>query len=207
MNRRSLLVGLGAGAAGLSGCLGRGSSASGTPFSESPGSTGQEFQNRTVGLAAIEREPREHDIALSGEVTEPTVTAGHTSTLRLAFTNNGDSESRNIASVRDDVSVNAEDFTYSAPQEYLLVPPRYAQPDRKDTCWEVPHEAAFNGGGAGGEPLHLSPDGSVSQEYLLWDRKPNTPCMPTGNYHFGSEWGDEGQPFKWMITLSIEKSD
>lgn len=146
-------------------------------------------------------------------MTEPEVIVEHTATLRLTFTNEGDSESINegdsesmdVAGVRDDMPVIAEDFTYSSPQEYLLVPPRYAQPDRKETCWEVPHEAAFNGNNAGGEPLHLSPGESVSQEYLLWDRKPETSCMPTGDYHFGSEWANEGEPFKWMITLSIQE--
>lgn len=139
---------------------------------------------------------------------EETAMAEHTATLSLTFTNEGESESRDIQSIRDQQSVIAEDFTYTAPQEYLLVPPDWAQPDRKDTCWEVPHEAAFNAGGTGGESIRLSPGKSVSQKYRLWDRKPKTPCMPTGDYHFGSGGGEEqDQPFKWMITLSIEEPE
>lgn len=136
-------------------------------------------------------------------MTRQSVTPDRTATLRLTFTNEGDDESRNVAGIRDDVSVIAADFSYSAPQEYLLVPPRYAQPDRTASCWEVPHEAAFNGGVGGGEPLRLSPGESVVQEYRLWDRRPDTPCMPTGNYHFGTEWANEGDPFRWMVTLSV----
>jgi len=205
MKRRSLLAGLGVGAAGLSGCLGIGSSTTSTPTSTDSEATDQQFQNRSISLVTIDREPQEHNFALTGEMIEPEVTAEHTATLRLTFTNEGDSESMNVAGVRDDMPVIAEDFTYSAPQEYLLVPPRYAQPDRKESCWKVPHEGAFNGSNAGGDPLRLSPGESVSQEYLLWDRKPNTSCMPTGDYHFGSEWANEGEPFKWMITLSIQE--
>jgi len=155
MNRRSLLAGLGAGAAGLSGCLGIGTSTTSTPTDTGSEDTDQQFQNRTVNLDTIDREPRKHNVALTGEMTEPEVIVEHTATLRLTFTNEGDSESMDVAGVRDDMPVIAEDFTYSAPQEYLLVPPRYAQPDRKETCWEVPHEVAFNGSNAGGEPLHL----------------------------------------------------
>ena len=205
MKRRSLLAGLGAGAVGLSGCLGIGPSTTSTPTSVDSEATGQQFQNRAVSLVTIDREPREHNVALTGEITEPEVTAEHTATLRVTFTNEGDSDSMDVAGVRDDMPVIAEDFTYSAPQEYLLVPPRYGQPDRKETCWEVPHEAAFNGSTAGGEPLRLSSGESVNQEYLLWDRKPDTSCMPTGDYHFGSEWANEGEPFKWMLTLSIQE--
>ena len=206
MKRRSLLAGLGVGAAGLSGCLGIGSSTTSTPTDTDSEDTDQQFQSRTVSLDTIDREPREHNIALTGEMRGPEVTVEHTAALRLTFTNEGDTESMDIAGVRDDMPVIAEDFTYSAPQEYLLVPPRYAQPDRKETCWEVPHEAAFNGSNAGGEPLRLSRGESVSQEYLLWDRKPDTSCMPTGDYHFGSEWANDGEPFKWMITLTIQES-
>ena len=205
MKRRPLLAGLGAGAAGLSGCLGIGTSTTSTPTDTGSEDADQRFQSRTVNLDTIDREPREHNIALTGEMREPEVTAEHTATLRLTFMNEGDAESMDIAGVRDDMPVIAEDFTYSAPQEYLLVPPRYAQPDRKETCWEVPHEAAFNGDNAGEELLRLPPGESVSQEYLLWDRKPDTSCMPTGNYHFGSKWANEGEPFKWMITLSIQE--
>lgn len=205
MKRRSLLAGLGAGAVGLSGCLGISPSTAGTPTSTDSEATDPQFQNRTVRLVTINREPREHNVALTGEMRESEVTAEHTATLRLTFANEGDSESMNVAGVRDDMPVIAEDFTHSAPQEYLLVPPRYAQPDRKESCWEVPHEGAFNGDNAGGDPLQLSPDESVSQEYLLWDRKPDTSCMSTGDYHFGSEWANEGEPFKWMITLSIQE--
>lgn len=205
ISRRSLLTGFGAGAVTLTGCLETGSSVTDSQTSSNPVTTTDQFQNRDVKLAGIEQEPQEYNIGVDGEMSVPEVTENHTATIRLIFTNEGDSESIDIAGIRHDIPVIAEDFTYSVPQEYLLVPPRYEQPDRKDTCWEVPHENAFNGSNAGGESLYLSPGESVSQQYLLWDRKPTTPCMPIGDYHFGSKWANEGQPFKWMITLTIEE--
>jgi len=160
-------------------------------------------RQRTVSLETINRQPVDYDINLAVDIIEPTVTEDHTARIQINFANEGEVTSPDIYLIREPIVNIAKDFTYSAPQVYVLVPSQKWYIDQPNKCWTTPD----GWGSAGGETLRLHPEESVTQRYLLGNKPPTKPCMPTGIYRFGGKWPapDRAASFTWMFTLSIDK--
>lgn len=190
MHRRTYLAGVAAGLTGLAGCLKRRD----LPFvSPTPSAV-----TRTVSLIRIDKEPAEHDLALTVEILEPTVTPGHTATIQTVLENQGESRSRDVSRVLDEHP--SVDKAYTPQRDYWLVPYE-AEASDPTRCWSI-SPSRINGTTG---PFVLGPGESVTTEFSLLDNSKHSPCMPTGEFHFGGSHGKD-LPVEWLFTLSIENS-
>jgi hypothetical protein len=196
MRRRDCLAAFGGVFTGLSGCLASRSS-----------SGGASMPTRTVSLVAIDEEPRAYGIDVSVEVIEPEITAEHTATVSVSFENRGDTESPQLGLGKlYELSPVTEEYSHSAPDEVLLygtdIP--WRQPTRSDSCWATEQAGGPGDGGAGEPPTTLDPGATLTREYRVWDSRPETSCLPTGEYRYGFRDTQETPPFAWMFTIAVD---
>jgi len=189
MRRRAYLAGLAGSVSAFTGCF-------------SGDQTEQPFTERTVSLREVNREPTEYDVALSVEILESEVTQEHTAEIELSFVNEG---SENVLfELEDEHNDVSEDFGVGS-SEYAIVPTVHdVTQERAPGCWGLARDEYFNGSSF--PDTTIAPGESASLAFELWDVQANTPCMPTGDYHFGREVSREGEPdFAWMFTLRIQE--
>jgi len=191
MNRRQYLAGVTGSLVAFAGCPLTDSSEQAETRGEA-----ETFEERTVSLVGVDEEPSYLDVSV--EVVESQITAAHTATVRLSLENVGSRESSiGIDRRPEPISSTGPDDSDGASTVLSLVPTGSTQPDPIDGCWKTERAGGPWNGSAGGQGIRLSPGRSYTNEYLLWDSKPDSRCMPPGEYQFDMPG--------WMFTFSLEK--
>lgn len=197
MRRRAFLTGLTGSLPVVTGCL-----------STAPAGVGGSFEERTVSLTHINETPDDHNLAISVDVVEPSITDEHTAGVRVSIENTGPDESPGIGISEeglDQLGPVGPNYGHDVPNEILLVPAALEQPAPRDGCWTTEEAGGPWNGGVALPDMTLEPGASFTQDYRVWDPQPESPCMPVGEYRFGKRVSQVEDPRPgWMFTLSIE---
>lgn len=168
---------------------------------------------RRVSLERVDEVPSEHDLTITVEPLESSVTPEHTARVRVTTTNEG---------ARRDVSISEgmcclfdRSRGASDPPGLWLHRPEVADGiERKGDRWtrDAPADQPRGYPAYGCLAHTYDPGESVSNDYLVWDDYRVSGYLEPGVYRFaepvtvspaGSEGRDDGAEFTWGFDLRV----
>lgn len=201
MQRRSVVIALGASAVSLTGCIGQSS---------------PQNNSREVHISSVDKVPSESPLEPTVEMLRSSVTADETARVQVTVTNTTDQPVWNST-----VRIPAFDrfVTEEGPQgqRLLLLQPDGAYDTVRSDCWR----ADLDSHGVN----HAYTDVVTDRQYRsgetrttafdIFGHPENTgPCLPPGNYRIGSSYriAEVAEPeaaeweFDWGFTVGVEES-
>lgn len=211
MQRRRLLVALGA---GLGGCLGSTRPRTATETTSVGG------LDRRVSIVDQDAVPEAHRLRIEAEMLAATITLDHTARLRLTTTNTGQRRALSVGAGRCGL-LNRNRGVSDDPTGLVLYRPGKAEHfDRRPGRWErdLPQDRAHGYNGYACQPVTYESGESLSNEYLLFDDYRTAEYLQPDTYHwvvpveiYDDPNADPGAPpdtrFSWGFTLAVEELD